>query len=103
MPRIAPIAFALIAAASLAACSQKTQDDAGNTADSAATDFNATTRNAVEDVAAATDRAMNSAQTSIDGAAPTVDRAVDDAGNAADRAAHKTGQALKDAGNAIDR
>ena len=101
--RIVPAALALIAAASLAACSQKTQDAAANTADGTATDFNATTRNAVDDVNAATDRALGTAQNSIDDASPGLNRAVEGASNAADRAQRKTGQALQDAGNAIDR
>lgn len=84
------------------ACSQQTQDASANLADSVSADANATTQNAIDDVNAATDRAMNSAQNTMDQASPTFNRAIDGVSNAADRAQHATGKALKDAGNAIE-
>ena len=84
------------------ACSKNTQDASANLADSVSADANATTQNAIDDVNAATDRAMNAAQNATDQATPTLNHAVEGVNNAADRAQHATGKALKDAGNAIE-
>ena len=61
MKKLLVPALALVAATGLAACSERTQDQAAATADNAAADMAATTDNATDDVGAATDNALGSA------------------------------------------
>ena len=103
MNRLSPfLLVAVVPAMFVAGCSERSQDATANAADSIAADANATSRKAIGDVDAATDRAVNAAQNTMDGARPTLNGAVDDAGRAAKHARHDTGKLLKDAGNAME-
>jgi hypothetical protein len=89
--------FVLLFAASvsLAACSQRAQDESAQAVDTTAADANATMRTAANSTEAAADKAFGSAEATLDNAGDAI-------GNAADKAKDKTGQALKDAGNTVD-
>lgn len=98
--------FALISALAvstiaLAACSQRSQDASANAADSIAADTNATTRKAVDDVNAASDRALGAAQNAIDDARPSANHAADSIDRGIDRASNATGNALERAGHSL--
>ena len=87
------IALALVV--SLAACSQKAQNEANEAADTISADANATMGEAVNDTDAAADKALGSAEATMDNSAAAI-------GNASDAARSKAGEALKDAGNEIE-
>lgn len=89
-----PLSFVALAGLSLAACSPEARNDSAEAADTIAADTNATMREAVDDVDAASERAFGSAESAIDNNGDAI-------GNAADRAADRTGEALRDAGNEI--
>jgi phage-related minor tail protein len=102
----------LLATVGLAACSQNTQNETAEAANSIAADTEATTRNAVRDVDAATDQAFGSAERHLDNAGDhldnaadrtddSLDRAGDAISNGADRAANATGDALERAGRSL--
>jgi hypothetical protein len=86
MSRLSLLALVSVPALALGACSQKTQDAAGSTANSA-----------YNDSAANLDAAGNAADNAGDAAAPSLDRA----GDAAANAASATGDANERAGNSI--
>ena len=85
-------AAALIATAG---CSSKAQNDTAEAADSIAADANATTRNAVNDVDAASDRALGAAQSSMDNMGAKLSHDADKASDATGNALVKAGDALK--------
>ena len=91
-----PIAAAAFA---LSACSDKAQNETSEAADSIAADANATMGEAVDDVAAASDRAFDAAENGIDRAGAAIGNAADDAGRANDRGTRETGEHLEQAGN----
>ena len=73
---------AALAAFGLSACSQKAQNETAEAADSIAADVNATTSEAVQDVEAATDKALGAASNTIDDAGNAVDATGDSVDNA---------------------
>lgn len=106
MKRLATTAL-IAAAAALAACSPKAQNETAEAGNAIGADISATTGNAINDVEAATDSALGSAEATLDNAGAKMERGADRAGdsieNGADRAAAATGEALTDAGNAMKK
>ena len=84
--------LAAIAALGLAACSEQAQNETAEAANAIGADANATMGEAVQDVEAATDRALGAAE-----------NAADDLGNAIDAGADKAGNAVEAAGDELSR
>ena len=81
-----------IAALGLAACSEQAQNETAEAANAIGADANATMGEAVQDVEAATDRALGAAE-----------NAADDLGNAIDSGADKAGNAVEAAGDELSK
>ena len=76
--------LALAAGLTLAACSEKAQDETAEAANAVATDVETTTDEAVNDIEAATNDALSSAENTMDNGGAAVDNAADNADNAVD-------------------
>lgn len=91
--------FAVTAAAIamlLAGCSPTAQNETAEAAEAIAADANATMREAVSDLDAASDKAFGAAENAIDSVGNTIDTATD-------KGKAKASEALRDAADAIEK
>ena len=88
-------ATALAIASLLAACSPAAQNEAAEAADAIAADANATMREAVSDIDAASDKAFGAAENAIDSVGNSIYAATA-------KGKAKTSEALRDAADAIE-
>lgn len=99
------IRFALPLAAGLAlmlpACSQHTENAAGETANSAAADFNADATATGDTLANYADQSADATGNALDSAGNSIDNAADATANATDNAMVATGSAVSNAGEAV--
>lgn len=97
MKKVTPtILSAALMAIGLAACSPQAQNETAEAADAITADANATMREAVKDVDAASDRAFGAAENAFDSVGNSID-------NATEKGKAKTGEALRDAADAVDQ
>ncbi|WP_375420949.1 hypothetical protein [uncultured Sphingomonas sp.] len=92
-----------IAALALAGCSQKSQNESAEAGDAIAADANATTRNAVQDVDAASDAALGSAEATMDNSGARIEAGAERTGDRIEAGADRAGAAIdKGADRAVD-
>ncbi|HVF95400.1 MAG TPA: hypothetical protein VM900_13890 [Sphingomonas sp.] len=94
-----------VVALALSACGQQAQNETAEAGESIAADANATTRNAIQDVDAASDAALGSAEASMDNSGARFEagarRTGDALANSADLAADEAGNVLERAGASL--
>jgi len=95
MKKSIALSLALAASIGLAACSEKTQQEAGQAADSAGNDIEATVGEASADVEAGADAAGNSIDSALDSTGAAIEGAADGAANTVGSAMENAGEDLQ--------